>query len=223
MILCGGFARRLGALTKDTPKSLVPIDGVPFIVHQLDGLKNVGLTDIVLLTGHHGGQIRAELDDGHDLGVTIRYVEDGPTPRGTGGAIRAALPLHTPLFFVLYGDVLIDFDPAAFVTAMDDTRSLACMGVTAQHRERDNVELHRKYILRYDNAGPVGAMNRIDAGIHLFNASAFQYWPKGLSFPLDVVFQRLILAKALAGVSLAGPVQQIGTPDGLEDLRALAR
>lgn len=223
MILAGGFARRLGALTTATPKSLLPIAGVPFLVHQLDGLKTLGLTDVIVLTGHLGSQIEAVIGGGHDLGMTIRYVEDGPTPRGTGGAIRAALPIQSPLFFTLYGDVLIDFDPAVMLKTLDDTISLGCMGVTAQHRERHNVEYFNHYILRYDNAGPLGAMNRIDAGVHLFHTSAFQYWPQGLTFPLDLVFQRLILAKALAGVSLAGPVQQIGTPDGLEELRALAR
>ena len=39
VILAGGLGKRLGNLTKDTPKALINISGKPFIAHQLDYLK----------------------------------------------------------------------------------------------------------------------------------------------------------------------------------------
>ena len=47
------------------------------------------------------------------------YVEDGPTLRGTGGAVLHALPLLPARFWVTYGDTLLDVDLAAAEAAFD--------------------------------------------------------------------------------------------------------
>ena len=39
VIICGGLATRLGKLSEKTPKSMIDIDGKPFIEHQIDYLK----------------------------------------------------------------------------------------------------------------------------------------------------------------------------------------
>ena len=38
VILAGGLATRLGKLVSEIPKSLVNINGIPFIIHQLNYL-----------------------------------------------------------------------------------------------------------------------------------------------------------------------------------------
>src|SRR3712207_7518786 len=43
----------------------------------------------------------------------FRSAFDGPTPLGTGGALRRAAPLLGPIFWVLYGDAYLDFDYGA--------------------------------------------------------------------------------------------------------------
>ena len=44
-ILAGGYATRLGSLTKDSPKCLIEINGRPFIDWQLDLLIKNGYSD----------------------------------------------------------------------------------------------------------------------------------------------------------------------------------
>ena len=56
-ILAGGLATRLGPMTATMPKSLVPIDGEPFVVHQLRLLKNSGIQHVILCIGHLGGEM----------------------------------------------------------------------------------------------------------------------------------------------------------------------
>ena len=43
LILAGGLATRLGPLTAARPKSLIEVEGVPFIRLQLDLLKRNGI------------------------------------------------------------------------------------------------------------------------------------------------------------------------------------
>jgi len=118
-ILAGGKGTRLGNLTRDTPKSMVEVAGKPFITHQLELLREKGITDVVLCVGHLGKQIEEFVGDGSrfDLNVEysydsrdIEYASDKSTALGTGGALYNALPLLGNTFWVIYGDSYLDID-----------------------------------------------------------------------------------------------------------------
>ena len=72
-ILAGGLATRLGDLAKSQPKSLVRIQGKPFLEYQLEFLENGGIEDIVLCVGHMGEQIEQYFGDGRKYSLNIRY------------------------------------------------------------------------------------------------------------------------------------------------------
>ena len=92
-VLAGGLGLRLRELTgTQLPKAMVPVLGRPFVDWQLETLAASGVTEVVLLVGHSGDHIRDHVGSGHQFGLAVTYVEDGPTLRGTGGAILHALP-----------------------------------------------------------------------------------------------------------------------------------
>ena len=63
----------------------------------------------MLSLGHLGERVQEAVGDGSRFGLEVAYsFFDGPELRGTGGAIRRALPLLGPAFFVLYGDSYLD-------------------------------------------------------------------------------------------------------------------
>ena len=109
-ILAGGQALRLRPTTATVPKSLIPIAGEPFLAHQLRLLRRSGLEHVVLCVGFLGEQIQDFAGDGSAFGLHVEYVSDGPSPLGTAGAIRKALPLLGNTFFVLYGDSYLACD-----------------------------------------------------------------------------------------------------------------
>lgn len=109
-ILAGGKGTRLGPLTDHTPKSLMDVNGQPFILRQLALLKRHGYTQVVLLTGHLGEQIRDVVGNGAAYGMQVEYSDDGGDPIGTAGAVRQALRRLGERFFVLYGDSYLDCD-----------------------------------------------------------------------------------------------------------------
>ena len=114
-ILAGGLATRLRPITEKIPKSLVPVAGRPFLAHQLDLLRSRGIRRAVLCVGYLGEMIQRDFGDGRNSGVQLDYSFDGEKLLGTGGAIKRALPLLGPEFFVLYGDsyLPLDFAPVA--------------------------------------------------------------------------------------------------------------
>src|SRR5580700_2575048 len=109
-ILAGGLATRLRPLTETIPKSLIEIDGEPFLAHQLRLLKNRGIARVVLCLGYLGEMVRDFAGSGDSFGLELEYSFDGPVPLGTAGALRAALPLLGEAFFVVYGDSYLPCD-----------------------------------------------------------------------------------------------------------------
>ncbi len=53
IILAAGVSRRLYPLTLDTPKSLLKINNKPIIDYQLDALRSIGLSEIILVLGYY--------------------------------------------------------------------------------------------------------------------------------------------------------------------------
>jgi NDP-sugar pyrophosphorylase family protein len=103
-LLAGGLATRLRPLTEKIPKSLVEVNGEPFLAHQLRLLRSRGIRRVVICIGHLGEMVEEFAGDGSRFGLRVEYSYDGPSLQGTAGALRNALPLLGSPFFAAYGD-----------------------------------------------------------------------------------------------------------------------
>jgi len=63
VILAGGLGTRLKPLTEEIPKSMIQIQGKPFLEHQLNLLRQGGISDIVLCVGYLGEKIKEYFGD----------------------------------------------------------------------------------------------------------------------------------------------------------------
>ena len=52
LILAAGLGTRLAPLTNDRPKSMVPVNGKPIIIKQIENLTENGITDITVISGY---------------------------------------------------------------------------------------------------------------------------------------------------------------------------
>ena len=110
LILAGGKGERLRPLTDTLPKPMVPVCGKPILWHQVEWLREAGVTDVVFLAGYLWQSIKDYFGDGSQFGVRAHYsVEDSPL--GRGGAIRQGIPLvpeNEETLLVLNGDTITD-------------------------------------------------------------------------------------------------------------------
>jgi N-acetyl-alpha-D-muramate 1-phosphate uridylyltransferase len=88
MIFAAGFGTRMGALTADRPKPLIPVAGKPLIDHALDVAATAGAPRVVVNTHYRADQMSRHLEGSgalisHEAGEILE----------TGGGLRAALPL----------------------------------------------------------------------------------------------------------------------------------
>lgn len=108
VLLAAGRGTRMGLLTADTPKPLLPVGGRPILVHILVGLRAAGVREAVVVTGWLGERIEAAIGDGTGLGLTVRYCRQ-TRPEGTARALMLAEPLLDAKPFLLgWGDILVD-------------------------------------------------------------------------------------------------------------------
>lgn len=191
-ILCGGKGTRLGKLTTNLPKSLVDVGGFPFIRQQLFLLEKQRFKRCVLCIQHLGYRIVRALSNAVPrLDIQVTYADEGPTPMGTGGAVLHALPMLSDEFFVMYGDSYLPIDYAPILGQMRDQNALACMST----------------------------WDGVDYGINAFRSEAFAGFAG--SFDIHDVFDALKKNKRLATYASPQRFYEIGSPEGLAEVRAL--
>lgn len=222
VVLAGGLATRLQPLTERVPKILLEVAGRPFAEHQIDLLTRQGVHEVVYCVGYLGEMVEQALGDGSRWGLRFRYVFDGPTLVGTGGAVRQALPVAGETFFVMYGDSYLECDFAAVESAYRASGAPGLMTVfhNDDRWDRSNVEFDDGRIVRYDKRDRDARMHHIDYGLGILSARALAPWQNDdQPFDLADVYQRLVASKALAGYEVPSRFYEIGSPEGLEELR----
>ena len=220
-ILAGGVATRLGNLARHTPKSLIDVAGKPFIAYQLDLLRGHGLTDIVLCTGHLGSHLEEVVGDGSRYGVRVRYSPDGPSPLGTGGALRHALPLLGEAFLALYGDSYLECDYQAVERAFRASGDPALLTVIRNDNQwdRSNVLCINGRIVHYSKEHRTSDMRHIDYGLAAMRADVFRLHPDGSALDLARVYEDLAARHELAAYEVSERFYEIGTLAGLAETR----
>lgn len=224
VVLAGGLATRLGALTERTPKSLLDVAGRPFAEHQMDVLAKHGLKDVLFCIGHHGEQVEQALGDGGRWGMRFRFVSDGEKLLGTGGAVRRVLGLAGPEFFVMYGDSYLECDYRDIERSFHESGRRGLMTVYRNDDlyDRSNVQFEDGRIVVYDKRHRTPAMRHIDYGLGVLTAEAFEPWNDNEeAFDLADVYARLVEQGQLAGYEVPTRFYEIGSAEGLADTRAL--
>src|SRR5580698_3351063 len=193
-ILAGGLATRLRPLTETIPKSLVEINGEPFLWHQLRFLRENGVDRVVMCVSYLGEQVRDSAGDGREFGLHIDYSFDGDTLLGTAGALKRAQPLLGESFFVLYGDSYLPVDLRAVETAFRNSGKTGLMTVYSNQGQWDtsNVEFVDGRIVAYDKQHRTGRMRHIDYGLGILHASALARVPAEKSWDLAALYQELL-------------------------------
>ncbi len=217
-ILAGGLATRLRPIAETIPKALVDVAGTPFILRQLDYLRQQGFSRVVLCVGFLGEQIEAVVGDGSTLGLSVSYSRDWPKLMGTGGALKQALPLLDSQFLVLYGDSYLPIDFASVERAFLASGKPALMTVqrNADRWDKSNVLFEDDVIVAYNKRNPTPDMRHIDYGLGAISAEVLANDDTG-AFDLADVYHRLSLSGQLAGYEVQERFYEIGSHEGLAE------
>ena len=151
----------------------------------------------------------------------MRYSPDGPTPLGTGGALRHALPLLGEAFFALYGDSYLECDYGAVERAFRTSGGPALLTVIRNDDrwDRSNILCVDGRIVRYSKEHRSADMRHIDYGLVVMGADVFRGYTDRGSLDLARVYEDLAGRDELAAYEVAERFYEIGTLSGLAETR----
>jgi len=107
VLLAAGRGTRMRELTQEIPKPMLRVRGKPVLQHIIEGLRDAGATDFLIIVGWHAEVVRNFFGDGSTLGARIEYATQ-VVQDGTGKVVELAREFTGPDPFVLsYGDILV--------------------------------------------------------------------------------------------------------------------
>jgi D,D-heptose 1,7-bisphosphate phosphatase len=215
-VLVGGLGTRLGGLTANAPKPLLPCGERPFLTWLMREFLRFGVEEFVLLTGYRAKDVEASLQS---LSALLPreariVVSEEPARAGTGGAIYHARDQLEQRFLLCNGDSLFDGNLARLLSAEDDADAIGRMML----RRVDDASRYGVVTLQGDrvrafNARPAsGAAGLINAGIYLFDRCLVDSLAPVCSLETDILPQ-LATEGVLRGTVSEGYFRDIGIPE----------
>jgi len=197
VIIAGGLGTRLRPLTYNIPKPIVPVANRPFVLHQIDLLRQHGIKEIILNLHYLSDSIKKVLDDGKKLGVKIRYsIEEHPL--GTAGAVKNAEEYFDdePLL-IFNGDVLTDINLTQIIEFHQKNKARATLTLTRVDdptayglilTNRESVVTHfieKPSWEQLANLSALGPADTINAGIYVLDPKVFRGVPAGVEYSFE--------------------------------------
>jgi N-acetyl-alpha-D-muramate 1-phosphate uridylyltransferase len=215
VIPCGGLATRLGELTKDTPKSMMDINGRPFLELQIELIKKYDFDELILCIGHLGEKIKDYFGNGKKYGIAIKYSMDNKL--NVIGAIKNAEPLLGDSFFMLYGDSYLpalDFND--MYQKFTHQNKLALMAVWKNNNsiDKSNIKVRNGEVI---NVGEPDS-DYIDYGVTVMRKNALKIVPTNQPFSTKSFWTKLSNMHELAAYEITDRFYHIGNKEGLDEL-----
>lgn len=197
VIMAGGLGTRLGNLTKDTPKPMLPLANKPILEHIMNSFIHHGFRNFIFCLNYKGELIKDYFGKGDKWGVNIEYIEENKR-LGTGGALSLInFDIKEPII-VTNGDVLTSHSFEALMRFHCEHKALATMCV----REISNKIPYG--LIDFDQNNNIIDLKEkpeqnfyINAGIYVLESKVLKKIPKDTYFDLPTLFKDLIKNKQI--------------------------
>jgi len=213
VFLVGGTGSRLGTLTRETPKPVLPVGGRPFLDYLLDEASRYGFSRCLLLCGYRAQSIETAYRGRTVRGMRVETAIESE-PAGTAGALARAAGRLDELFFLVNGDSLFDCNWLALSPAARDQRDWTARMTLAggiKGNRYGRVKIDGDAVRAFTPAGE--STLPINAGIYLMRKSVLAAIGPGFVSLEQEVLPVLAKQGLLQGRVAQGPFIDIGLPE----------
>lgn len=219
MLFAAGFGTRMGALTQTTPKPLLSVNGKPLIDHSLDLAAACGFETMVANLHY----LPDALED-HLSARGVETLRETPSILETGGGLRNALPLLGDAPVVTSNtdaiwkgpnpfEILLDaWEPGKMDALLVCTPLDRCLG----HAGKGD------FIFANDDQLTRGAGGHVYGGVQIIKTDLL-HDIEDRAFSLNVIWNQMLKAERLFGVTYPGHWCDVGQPEGIELAEAMLR
>lgn len=195
VILAGGAGTRLNKINKDVPKIMTPIGNGVFLDYFMENLKKLGFNDLYFLIFPD----ERKLIENHIINFysetknKITFLYDGKERLGTGGSIYKNINQLPSIFWVMYGDTLLNFDIYSSQNALNGSQKEALLTVIKKDvvEEPPNIKIFDNELVSYSKNSSY-ENNFVDYGAMIFKKDVFKK-QKSEDFDLEIIIKQLII------------------------------
>ena len=220
IILCGGKAKRLGHLAKETPKSLLMVNKKPFLSYIIENFAKQGVKDIYFCLGHLSDKFLEYLKENKVSGVNYFFSFDDNIFNGTGGAVKKISKKLKGPFFVTYGDSYLDIDLEDLISKYKKNEGpLLTIFKNNGLYDKSNCKFNEGNIT-YSKTKNLDGADFIDYGLSILSNKNFDNFPD--SFDLSCLQERFSEKNNLQHYIVKKRFYEIGSAKSLEEFRKYA-
>ena len=215
VVLAGGRGTRLGALTHDAPKPMLPVGGRPFIDWVIDHLGRQGVADVILTVGYRA-DVFAGWAAARDAGPDVElFVEERPLD--TGGALCELGERLADTFYVLNGDTLFDVPLERLEASLLDPDSRSVRVALALRRVDDvgrygAVSVDGGLVTTFAEKSGAGGPGWINGGVYAMRREALEDRRSPLSIERTLI-PELVAERRVTALPCDGFFIDIGVPE----------
>jgi len=228
VVLAAGRGTRMRELTVDLPKPMIEVRGKPVLQHIVEGLRDAGICEFLIIVGYRADAVQNFFGDGSRYKIEIQYATQA-VQDGTGRVVDLARNFTGNSPFVLnYGDILID--PANYKRLADlphDVEAIISVTRGEDTSKGGAVFLNDKMELvdLREKSKPGEATSPwYNAGLYTFRPSIFQFTarlkrsPRGEYELTDAIRTLAHSGKKVQALELSGEWADVRDPEILARL-----
>jgi N-acetyl-alpha-D-muramate 1-phosphate uridylyltransferase len=219
MLFAAGFGTRMGALTKDRPKPLIPVAGRPLIDHALDIAQAAGVRCPVVNLHYHGDQLATYL-----AGRNVALSHERGQILETGGGLRAAQRLlgDGPVLTLNSDAVWTGQNPLTQLLNAWDRSRMDLLFLLLPADQARSATGRSDFVM--DDEGRVewakGRKGYLYLGAQIIDPAILAPDP-GPAFSLHAAWTRAMLAGRAFGLLHQGDWCDVGHPEGIAEAEAM--
>ena len=230
VLLAAGRGTRMRELTVDLPKPMIEVRGKPVLQHIIEGLRDAGVREFLLIVGYRADAVENFFGDGSRYKIDIRYATQ-VVQDGTGRVVDLARNFVEQSSFVLvYGDILVD--PANYKRIVDlpnDTEAIISVTRGEDVSKGGAVFLNDKFELvdlREKSQPGEPTSPWYNAGVYAFRPSIFEFTaklkpsPRGEYELTDAIRELAGSGKKVKALQLTGEWADVRDPEILARLNS---
>jgi len=230
VLLAAGRGTRMRDLTEALPKPMLEVRGKPVLQHIVEGLRDNGLTSLLIVVGWRADVVKQFFGDGSKLGVKIDY-ETQTVQDGTGRVVALAQNfVGADPFLLSYGDILIAAENYRRIRdALAGAEAVISVKRSDDVSQGGAVFLNDKFELTDLREKPRPGEPTspwYNAGVYAFQRSIFDYIaklepsPRGEYELTDAIRNLALGGKKVQAIEIAGDWADVRDPEILAQLNA---
>jgi dTDP-glucose pyrophosphorylase len=153
VILAAGKGARMYPFSERSPKPILPILNRPLLAHQIEVMRDCGISEVHIVVGHLGYQVAGAFGDGSQFGVRIHFVEQEST-LGLAHAVGALESRVQVPFLLMLGDIYFHLK-APLRPLCDQVLSGEVNANLVSMYEPDPEMVRRNFVIQADERGRV--------------------------------------------------------------------